>query len=1021
MGRSTRHYQKFEALETILGRFTMGDIATNHKAEVEGFHGWNYIAITAAAKQAARSIVKVYDDQKDPEQREIRKALRAEHGWEWTKSFAREHDGNLQPREHKLVKLLHRPNKWQTGSSFRWEQVQQLRLHGSCIVFNRPNINRTRVVERYVVPIALTNPIGPGNYDEMPNGGIEVNPTQFMSGAVFTTAEGFAPIMQLGRIVIPVEFLSICRYPHAFLRSDGASPTSAISKWIDTSNIIAELRLRYYGRGANGQVIVTADNDDKEKIQESQRRLEKVLGPDGPGVVVLGKSEAITQQRTAEDMGFDASDETMKAGILAAHHVSKVMVGDQDSQTYGALAAAMMGSAILSVQPDMDLIADEDTIDLAGQYEGLLSVEYEVPTIKDLTLEEERLSADSKLYVMTVGQYRKIRGWEPLGDGLDDLLIGQQGLMSKEQILEAAKGKGKGGGDQQQPAAPAQPQFGGGGGQSWWSYQSPLLKSAMAMTTMDMPLVSVEFNGTIVDPFDPSDKKPKKLGQNAQRAVAMLKAAGARISVFTDSDPAEVQEYLMANGIPFDAINSPENPQAIWDRIASGSMTVDRLADLSGLMLPESQFSANLRELLQGGKDATPARKYGCVMLNLPSAAAKRVKALAATIDPAHLATGGAETEPHVTVLYGLVNAEPAEVAETVRRMGSASIMLGNLSCFPAGEYGVPLKIEVESTQLVAMNDKLRKTYPHVMTHPVYIPHVTVAYVKPEFADLYTGPCELSGTMVDCVTAKINSPGKDECYVPLRAGDDMQSPLAMTTNGDGMTSDVAELFSNRINGLKSLTNGSQDRYRSIVTKAATIVNPKPKRKSRVRSELQQLRKAMTDLATAVASLQMMKSLEVQTNQTINNQSGQMIKAISEVASRPVEVNIKQDPVNVHLNQAAPVVNMPKIDNPITVQVPEQGAPVINFAPNIQVPDQPAPVVNVTNEVAAQPAPIVNVTNEVPEASVVVNNQVNVPEQQPPDVTVNVNPEIKVPKSGPQAMDVKRDADGKIIGIEPKGN
>lgn len=53
--------------------------------------------------------------------------------------------------------------------------------------------------------------------------------------------------------------------------------------------------------------------------------------------------------------------------------------------------------------------------------------------------------------------------------------------------------------------------------------------------------------------------------------------------------------------------------------------------------------------------------------------------------------------------------------------------------------------------------------------------------------------------------------------------------------------------------------------------------------------------------------------------------------------------------------------------PITIQMPEQGAPVIHMAA------QPAPVVNVQNTIEAPPATVVNVTNDVQPAPVTVNN------------------------------------------------
>jgi len=85
------------------------------------------------------------------------------------------------------------------------------------------------------------------------------------------------------------------------------------------------------------------------------------------------------------------------------------------------------------------------------------------------------------------------------------------------------------------------------------------------------------------------------------------------------------------------------------------------------------------------------------------------------------------------------------------------------------------------------------------------------------------------------------------------------------------------------------------------------------------------------------------------------------------------------------------VTVNQVPSQVTVNVPQQAAPVVNVeppsirveAPIVNVPQQAAPVVNVENRVDPTP---VNVNVPKQEASIV---NVNVPEQVPPQVLFNV--------------------------------
>lgn len=764
----------YAQLSAVLSQLQMGDWATDHKAEVEGWQGWSYVAIHSVMKQVSRSQVRVYDDTDKPEAKEIRKNLRAEHGWNWRKSLTREHQGALVDRRHPLIKLLERPNPAQTGASFRAEQVQQLRLHGSAIVFNRPNRLGSRTVERYVVPMSLIEAVPPGYAPNAPRGGIRIRPTSYMDAMSISviSAEGLSPIYQFIDCVIPVEMLSIARYPHPFLRGDGSSPTTAISRWIDTATHIDGVRMKFYGFGPNGQIIIEADGENvtPEQCAEWERDLNRKLGPTGQQVVVVGKGQKIVSQRTAEEMGFTEGHEQMKSGILSAHGVSRSMMGDQDASTYGAVAASLWASTLLSVQPDMDLVADEDTLDLAGDYEGDLSIEYDIPPIEDPDTTDARLAADSKASVMTVGEYRTQRGWELFGDERDDMMLTAQGAVPVKEFIGSGAEEQAGGDMGAMPlqfGQVAPPRINSGQFGFGRSLRSPVSKS-MAMGTRDFPapIVGLEVEGTILD--ESSNASPK-LKSWCREAISQLRKCGCDVVALTSGDPVAAADTLSSLGLDL-----PVNPDSavsyVWDVVADG--LTDTLAD--GLQrvadaLPDGPEARLLRL-------SSPTQyKYGCVLCPLPEAAAAAVRGFAESIPLEHLGADGVEMEPHVTVLYGLVDAQAGDVVKSVRRMGAPTVVVGQTIAFDSKEGVVPLVLEVQSEQLHAMNAKLRGAFAHVMTYPEYRPHITLAYVREEFADLYTGSSELHDLAIELDSAKINLPGQERVIVPLRT--DIPEPV----------------------------------------------------------------------------------------------------------------------------------------------------------------------------------------------------------------------------------------------------
>lgn len=139
------------------------------------------------------------------------------------------------------------------------------------------------------------------------------------------------------------------------------------------------------------------------------------------------------------------------------------------------------------------------------------------------------------------------------------------------------------------------------------------------------------------------------------------------------------------------------------------------------------------------------AHKFSSTQINLPDQLAAHVKAEAAKIPDWALAPEGRESEPHVTVKYGIHSNSPADTRHAIAGHGPVKIRLGRTSHFPDSGDGDVIKAEVHSSSLHRLNKKIHDAVPHTDTHPDYKPHVTLAYVKRGLSRKFSGSDALIG------------------------------------------------------------------------------------------------------------------------------------------------------------------------------------------------------------------------------------------------------------------------------------
>jgi hypothetical protein len=179
----------------------------------------------------------------------------------------------------------------------------------------------------------------------------------------------------------------------------------------------------------------------------------------------------------------------------------------------------------------------------------------------------------------------------------------------------------------------------------------------------------------------------------------------------------------------------------------------------------------------QATEATTPVHDYSSTQANLPSRFSKQVKAIAARIPDDKLSADGRENEPHITVKYGLHTDDAAPVQELLAGEPPIKAKFGKASLFQNEDADV-LKVDIESPDLHRLNKKIAESLPNTDTHPEYIPHATIAYLKPGEGKKYAGK-PLPGITGNEVTLDtVTFSGKDGKTVDVKLG---QASRATTT------------------------------------------------------------------------------------------------------------------------------------------------------------------------------------------------------------------------------------------------
>jgi len=152
-----------------------------------------------------------------------------------------------------------------------------------------------------------------------------------------------------------------------------------------------------------------------------------------------------------------------------------------------------------------------------------------------------------------------------------------------------------------------------------------------------------------------------------------------------------------------------------------------------------NEFKRRIKELM-GLTENKKVNGFGCVMIYLEFPDFEDIQS---KIDKKDIYTDpddpsfGLESNPHVTLLYGLhEEVTDKQVEDIVTKYKFSNVKIKNISCFENENFDVLKFDSVKHKPMVDCNIELSKL-PNTNEYPDFNPHLTVAYLKPKTGKKY--------------------------------------------------------------------------------------------------------------------------------------------------------------------------------------------------------------------------------------------------------------------------------------------
>jgi 2'-5' RNA ligase len=168
--------------------------------------------------------------------------------------------------------------------------------------------------------------------------------------------------------------------------------------------------------------------------------------------------------------------------------------------------------------------------------------------------------------------------------------------------------------------------------------------------------------------------------------------------------------------------------------------------------------------------------EYSCVMVDVPDAVAREVKAFGRKIPDGYVFRHpdqpgyGREQDPHITLLYGIHTEKSTRVRKLVRDVETFQVALGKVSLFTTSSVYDVLKIEVAAPALTRLNKMLRDSLYCTQSFHEYSPHMTVAYLEKGRGEKYDGDDRFKGKTFEATHLIFSSSAGTKTRIKLKLG-----------------------------------------------------------------------------------------------------------------------------------------------------------------------------------------------------------------------------------------------------------
>jgi ParB-like chromosome segregation protein Spo0J/2'-5' RNA ligase len=280
-------------------------------------------------------------------------------------------------------------------------------------------------------------------------------------------------------------------------------------------------------------------------------------------------------------------------------------------------------------------------------------------------------------------------------------------------------------------------------------------------------------------------KEPLELGYNHAEKKAVIWDGNHRLGVAKELGLKELPVRVKATDFP----------TAKYGKEVAGYKGEGQVPE----RLKPSDIGIGARPVQTEAKQEEKPTKYkfGNTQAPIPagSEAATSLKAAQDRIAASDLAGKGKETDPHVTVRYGIKTEDTKGIREFLSKQAPFEAKLGKTDKFPPSEHSEGAAViiaPIEAPELHRLNAELEKhgdfTEP---SFKEFRPHATIAYVDPDRADRYVGMDVTRGKTFTIDRIYITDRNGNAEAVKLEGKDVKEAPKPRADRGEVARGEVA--------------------------------------------------------------------------------------------------------------------------------------------------------------------------------------------------------------------------------------